>query len=112
MFQRWPPRHSAEQILASPPVGRLLRAEELCATVRFMCLSDVRFMTGTTLVLDGGYTALWAGLSVSRKLLLLLLLLADACRYGPLKLPLEDQVNDQHRYDGDDHGRKECPEVD
>jgi len=49
-----------EQILASVPVGRLLRAEELCATVRFMCLSDARSMTGTTLVLDGGYTALWA----------------------------------------------------
>jgi 2-hydroxycyclohexanecarboxyl-CoA dehydrogenase len=47
-----------EQILASVPVGRLLRAEELCATVRFMCLSDVRFLTGTTLVLDGGYTAM------------------------------------------------------
>jgi NAD(P)-dependent dehydrogenase (short-subunit alcohol dehydrogenase family) len=39
-------------------IGRLLSAEELCATVRFLCLSDVRFMTGTTLVLDGGFTAL------------------------------------------------------
>jgi hypothetical protein len=47
-----------KQILASVPVGRLLRAEELCATVRFMCLGDVRFLTGTTFVLDGGYTAM------------------------------------------------------
>jgi NAD(P)-dependent dehydrogenase (short-subunit alcohol dehydrogenase family) len=46
-----------EQILAAIPVGRLLRADELCATVRFLCLSDVRFITGTTLLLDGGFTA-------------------------------------------------------
>jgi NAD(P)-dependent dehydrogenase (short-subunit alcohol dehydrogenase family) len=60
MFQRFVATTGIpqEQILASVPVGRLLRAEELCATVRFMCLSDVRFMTGTTLGLDGGYTAL------------------------------------------------------
>jgi NAD(P)-dependent dehydrogenase (short-subunit alcohol dehydrogenase family) len=34
------------------------RADELCAAVRFLCSTDAGFMTGTTLVLDGGFTAM------------------------------------------------------
>lgn len=60
MFQRFLANTgiTQEQVLAAMPIGRLLRADELRATVRFMCLADVRFMTGTTLVLDAGFTAL------------------------------------------------------
>jgi NAD(P)-dependent dehydrogenase (short-subunit alcohol dehydrogenase family) len=46
-----------EQILSALPVGRLLRADELCAAVRYLCSDEARFMTGTTMVLDGGFTA-------------------------------------------------------
>jgi NAD(P)-dependent dehydrogenase (short-subunit alcohol dehydrogenase family) len=46
-----------DQILSAIPVGRLLSAAELCAAVRYLASEDARFMTGTTLVLDGGFTA-------------------------------------------------------
>ncbi len=46
-----------EQILAAIPVGRLLRPEELAAAVRFLLSDEARFMVGTTLVMDGGFTA-------------------------------------------------------
>lgn len=45
------------QIMSALPVGRMLRPEELCAAVRYMCSDEARFMTGTTLLLDGGFTA-------------------------------------------------------
>ena len=50
-------------------------------------------------------------LPVTRNLDEAVLLLAHALRNRPLELPLEDQVDDQYRYDGDDHGREECSEV-
>jgi NAD(P)-dependent dehydrogenase (short-subunit alcohol dehydrogenase family) len=43
--------------MAALPAGRPCRADELCAAVRFLCSSDAGFTTGTTLVLDGGFTA-------------------------------------------------------
>jgi NAD(P)-dependent dehydrogenase (short-subunit alcohol dehydrogenase family) len=60
MFQRFfestgMPR---DQVMAAIPIGRMLRAEELCAAVRFLCSDDARFIVGTTLVLDGGFTAM------------------------------------------------------
>jgi NAD(P)-dependent dehydrogenase (short-subunit alcohol dehydrogenase family) len=60
MFQRFfestnVPR---EQVMAAIPIGRMLRADELCAAVRFLCSDDARFVVGTTLVLDGGFTAI------------------------------------------------------
>jgi NAD(P)-dependent dehydrogenase (short-subunit alcohol dehydrogenase family) len=59
MFQRFfemtdVPR---EQIMAAIPIGRLLAPAELCAAVRYLCSDDARFVCGTTLVLDGGFTA-------------------------------------------------------
>jgi len=59
MFQRFLAATglSQDQILSAIPVGRLLSAAELCAAVRYLT-SEARFMTGTTVVLDGGYTAL------------------------------------------------------
>ena len=46
-----------EAILPSFPIGRLARPAELVAAVRYLCSDDAGFVTGTTLVLDGGYTA-------------------------------------------------------
>jgi NAD(P)-dependent dehydrogenase (short-subunit alcohol dehydrogenase family) len=46
-----------EQIMRAFPAGRLGRPEELVAAVRYLCSDDARFVTGTMLVLDGGYTA-------------------------------------------------------
>ncbi len=39
------------------PVGRFGEVEELTSTVRFLCSTRSRFITGTTLVIDGGFTA-------------------------------------------------------
>jgi NAD(P)-dependent dehydrogenase (short-subunit alcohol dehydrogenase family) len=59
MFQRFfeTAQVSLDQIMAAVPIGRLLKPEELCAAVRFLCSDDARFVVGTTLVLDGGFTA-------------------------------------------------------
>jgi NAD(P)-dependent dehydrogenase (short-subunit alcohol dehydrogenase family) len=38
-------------------MGRLARPAELVAAVRYLLSDDARYVTGTTLVLDGGYTA-------------------------------------------------------
>jgi NAD(P)-dependent dehydrogenase (short-subunit alcohol dehydrogenase family) len=46
-----------DRILAAFPARRLGRPAELIAAVRYLCSDDARFVTGTTLVLDGGYTA-------------------------------------------------------
>ena len=46
-----------DRILAAFPARRLGRPDELVAAVRYLCSDDARFVTGTTLVLDGGYTA-------------------------------------------------------
>jgi NAD(P)-dependent dehydrogenase (short-subunit alcohol dehydrogenase family) len=46
-----------EQLVASFPIGRMGRPEELVAAVRYLCSDDARYVTGTMLVLDGGYTA-------------------------------------------------------
>jgi NAD(P)-dependent dehydrogenase (short-subunit alcohol dehydrogenase family) len=45
------------QLISSFPIGRMGRPEELVAAVRYLCSDDARFVTGTMLVLDGGYTA-------------------------------------------------------
>ncbi len=46
-----------EKIMAAFPMGRLARPAELVAAVRYLLSDDARYVTGTTLVLDGGYTA-------------------------------------------------------
>ena len=46
-----------EQLIASFPMGRMGRPEELVAAVKYLCSDDARYVTGTMLVLDGGYTA-------------------------------------------------------
>ena len=46
-----------EQLIAMFPIGRMGRPEELVAAVRYLCSDEARHVTGTMLVLDGGYTA-------------------------------------------------------
>jgi NAD(P)-dependent dehydrogenase (short-subunit alcohol dehydrogenase family) len=46
-----------DQLVAMFPIGRMGRPEELVAAVRCLCSDDARYVTGTMLVLDGGYTA-------------------------------------------------------
>ena len=48
---------TAEQLATSFPVGRMGRPEELVAAVMYLSSDEARYCTGTTLVLDGGYTA-------------------------------------------------------
>jgi NAD(P)-dependent dehydrogenase (short-subunit alcohol dehydrogenase family) len=44
-----------KQRLASLPVGRLGTPEEIAETVAFLATTEVRFMTGSNLVVDGGF---------------------------------------------------------
>ena len=48
---------SAEQLAGSFPIGRMGTPEELVAAAMYLCSDEARYCTGTTLVLDGGYTA-------------------------------------------------------
>lgn len=51
--QKVPP----EALMQAFPVGRMGRPEELVAAAMYLCSDEARFCTGTTLVLDGGFTA-------------------------------------------------------
>ena len=46
-----------EALVQAFPVGRMGRPEELVAAAMYLCSDDARFCTGTTLILDGGFTA-------------------------------------------------------
>ena len=39
------------------PIGRMGRPDELVAAVRDLCSDDARYVTGSMLILDDGYTA-------------------------------------------------------
>lgn len=44
------------------PIGRMGRPDELVAAVRYLCSDDARYVTGSMLILDGGYTAQYCSL--------------------------------------------------
>jgi NAD(P)-dependent dehydrogenase (short-subunit alcohol dehydrogenase family) len=46
-----------EQLAAYNPLGRIDKPEEIAAAVLFLCSNHSSYITGTTLVIDGGYTA-------------------------------------------------------
>ncbi len=48
---------SLEQVAAYNPIGRLGTPEEIAAAVLFLCSKQAGYITGTTLIVDGGYSA-------------------------------------------------------
>nr|WP_232144593.1 SDR family NAD(P)-dependent oxidoreductase [Luteimonas sp. Y-2-2-4F] len=51
------PPEAKEQLKALHPMGRLGRADEVAKTVLFLASDDASFVTGASLLVDGGYTA-------------------------------------------------------
>ncbi len=47
-----------EMLVALHPIGRLGEAEDIARGVRFLASDESSFMTGSELVIDGGYTAM------------------------------------------------------
>lgn len=43
--------------IANQPIGRLGRAEEIAASVLWLCSPGASFVVGVALPVDGGYTA-------------------------------------------------------
>lgn len=63
-FQRWVDQGFAEKpddlvagVVGMTPIGRLAQPEELASAAFFLASEDSSYMTGTELVIDGGYTA-------------------------------------------------------
>jgi NAD(P)-dependent dehydrogenase (short-subunit alcohol dehydrogenase family) len=46
-----------QHLVGLHPMGRLGRPEEVAKAVLFLASEDASFITGTTLLVDGGYTA-------------------------------------------------------
>lgn len=51
------PVEHERRLAASRPANRLGRVEEIAAAIAFVASPDVQFMTGSELVIDGGFTA-------------------------------------------------------
>jgi NAD(P)-dependent dehydrogenase (short-subunit alcohol dehydrogenase family) len=48
---------TSEQFASTVPMGRMGQPEEIAATVVFLCSDAASYITGQSLVIDGGYTA-------------------------------------------------------
>jgi NAD(P)-dependent dehydrogenase (short-subunit alcohol dehydrogenase family) len=47
-----------KQAVAMTPIGRMGQPNEIAAAAVFLACGDSSYITGTTLIVDGGYTAL------------------------------------------------------
>lgn len=47
----------AQRVVASIPMGRMAEADEIAKGVVFLASDDASYMTGSELIMDGGYTA-------------------------------------------------------
>ena len=54
------------EITARTPAGRWATTEDVSRAVVFLCSADAGFVTGQTLVVDGGYTAYGAAHAATR----------------------------------------------
>lgn len=50
------PQGTMANLVSMHPLGRLGRPEEIAGPILFLCSNESSFMTGSTLVVDGGYT--------------------------------------------------------
>jgi len=59
MFQRFVKETNlpVESIISAIPARRLLPADQLATAVRFLLDPGARYMTASTLVMDGGFTS-------------------------------------------------------
>jgi len=51
------PTADLSDLLARHPIGRLGSPEGIAKAIAFLASDDAAFITGTSLVVDGGYTA-------------------------------------------------------
>lgn len=51
------PAAMAEAIRASHPLGRWAEPDEVARAILYLASDEARFVTGTVLTIDGGYTA-------------------------------------------------------
>ena len=55
---RWPDNREAQAGFAnSHPLGRLAQVEEIAQAIAFRASDEAKFITGSILAIDGGYTA-------------------------------------------------------
>ena len=52
------PQGTIDDLIAMHPIGRLGHAEEIAGGILFLCSDAATFVTGSSLVIDGGYTSI------------------------------------------------------
>jgi NAD(P)-dependent dehydrogenase (short-subunit alcohol dehydrogenase family) len=56
-----------ERLESSVPVGRVVQPEEIAAAIAYLTSENAGFVTGATLVIDGGLTSLMRSVSATPK---------------------------------------------